>query len=445
MYQMFLTNITKNLEEVIKGNTLLAVSGGLDSMVMANLFLKSGWNFGIAHCNFQLRGEDSDKDQELISRFASENKIPIHVKSFNTHEHAAQNGISVQMAARELRYSFFNELLRTSYSRLAIAHHRDDQFETVLFNLIKGTGIKGLRGWKDENHKICRPLLFAKKADLIHYAKKEAIVWREDSSNERTDYLRNKIRHEIIPAIKEINQNYLETFEGSKKRLAESADVLHEYLQKFKNKATVLEGKDMIISVAELKDCKAPLQSLLHIISEFGFNLTQCQELLRSVEHVGITFHSPTHVLNVDRGRILLSPISPIQESVLIEDVSMHVLKTGDSLSSETVPNHSSIDLTATDQFRIMLDKAKLSFPLKIRAPKEGDSFFPLGLRGKKKVSDFMIDEKIPVNLKNRVLVLESANNIVWIIGHRIDDRYKVTSATREIIQLTYTHASQPI
>ncbi len=442
MYRTFLTNINKSLAEVTKGNTLLAVSGGLDSMVMAHLFLRSGWHFGIAHCNFQLRGDESTKDEELVSRFATDNKIPIHTKSFETDTHASQNGISIQMAARELRYGFFNELLKSSYSRLAIAHHRDDQFETVLFNLIKGTGIKGLTGWKKVNDKICRPLLFARKIDLINYAKEKQIIWREDSSNKRTDYLRNKIRHEIIPAIKEINQNYLETFESSKKRLRESADVLTEYIEKFKNDAVTYEGKDIIIDVEQLKQSLAPLQCLLDIISEYGFNLTQCQELIRSIDHVGITFNSQVHVLNVDRGKILLSPIPPIQESILIDDVSLHVLKTGDSLSSETIPNHASIDLTSSDQFHSMLDKGKLSFPLKIRAPQEGDSFCPLGLKGKKKVSDFMIDEKIPLNLKSRVLVLESANNIVWIIGHRIDDRYKVTQGTKEILRLTYTHAS---
>jgi len=195
MYQDFLTHVNQNFPDLKSEKTLLAVSGGLDSVVMTHLFLRIGVTFGIAHCNFKLRGSDSDEDEAFVKQLADDNGITIHIRSFDTETHASQNGISIQMAARELRYNFFNELLKDRYSRLVIAHHKDDQFETVLFNLIKGTGIKGLTGWEPENNHILRPLLFATKMDIASFAEENKIKWREDSSNERTDYLRNKIRH----------------------------------------------------------------------------------------------------------------------------------------------------------------------------------------------------------------------------------------------------------
>jgi len=210
----------------------------------------------------------------------------------------------------------------------------------------------------------------------------------------------------------------------------------------FKNKAVLFDGTHTTIDKKALVDDSASLLVLLNILLEYGFNFTQCQEILKSIEHVGITFRSASYILNVDRDQIIISPDIETQEPMTLDDISLHVLKSGDSLSMETLPNHTSIDLKTTDKFTGMLDKGKLTFPLKLRAPRDGDFFSPLGLKGKKKVSDFMIDAKIPVNLKSRVQVLESSNNIVWIIGHRIDDRYKVTPDTKEILRLTYTHAS---
>ncbi len=441
MYQEFLTYVEKHLPEIDEGKTLLAVSGGMDSMVLAHLFLKSNWSFGIVHCNFQLRANDSDEDESFVTAFSTLHNIPIHVRKFDTESYATQNGISIQMAARDLRYGLFNELLISKYNNLAIAHHKDDQYETVLFNLIKGTGIQGLIGWKPKKGRVLRPLLFTSKSEINKYALDNQVAWREDSSNEQTDYTRNKIRHLLIPTISEINSGYLDTFENTKLRLSETARVLQDHHKRFRKEAVKKSANDILINKNLVSEDPSPVLSLYSVLKPMGFNLTQCREICSTLKEVGNLFESATHIANIDRDDVIVSPRMEDHEEVEIGDISAHVFKSGDSLSMETIPNHSSIDLKTENQNVCLFDKDKLHFPLIIRKTQTGDSFYPLGLNGKKKVSDFMIDEKIPVNLKRRVLILESAKNVVWIIGQRIDDRYKVTPHTTKILRMTYSYA----
>jgi tRNA(Ile)-lysidine synthase len=419
---------------------LLAVSGGIDSVVMLDLFKDSGKSIGIAHCNFQLRGEDSENDEEFVRKLASDLDVPLFVERFNTSEYGEENGLSIQMAARELRYAWFNRLLEeTDFEKVALAHHKDDQLETILFNLAKGTGIAGLTGMQIAHGNYVRPLLFASKTMIEDYAEKNHLSWREDVSNDSLKYSRNLIRHKVIPQLKEINPGVLETLDYTLLRLVETESALDEKILDFLNRSVEKRGEDIYLDKSDLKDSVVPTLALHRVTSGFGFNYQQCVNIIHAIDHVGKVFYGNQSVLNIDRESLILSPVSE-------ENFHSAVYKVMQSDEQVELGDHTlMINKLSPDKTKILssadfafLDLDKLQFPLRIRHWASGDWFIPLGMSGKKKISDLMIDEKIPLNLKSRVLILESGEDIVWVIGHRIDDRYKVTDSTRQIWRAEY-------
>lgn len=447
MREDFLKFLELHAPEAGRSKILLAVSGGLDSMVMADLFRHHGFNIGIAHCNFMLRGAESDEDAAFVTNYATTHSIPIHTKEFQTAEYAKQRGLSIQMAARELRYGFFRSLLK-NYDYLAIAHHRDDEYETTVFNLVKGTGIKGLTGWKALNKKVLRPLLFTDRHALSEYAQKEGISWREDPSNQDTRYLRNMIRHEVIPTLQKINPGLTQSFVNTKRRLRESNAATAAYVQAFIEEHVRMERDDMIIPKHALKSSLAPTLALFEVLKPWKATYALVLEIMEAIDGVGNVFPMHTHQLNIDRENILISPIEetdPTPEGTMLDDVSTHMLRSGDNLVFDTFPNHASLELNIEEPSIELFDKSLLKFPLCLRQPHAGDTFVPLGMTGRKKVSEFMIDAKIPVNLKKRVLVMTSGKDIIWVVGLRMDDRFKVTEETTEILRMTYSHATQPV
>ncbi len=421
---------------------LLAVSGGIDSVVMADLFKRFGYDFGIAHCNFQLRGKDSDKDEEFTRKLAKKLDVPFYLKKFNTTKYADKNGVSIQVAARELRYKWFNSLVNEKeYDVYATAHHLDDQIETFFINLLRGTGISGLHGILPKQDKCIRPLLFATRNELGNYLKKNELPYREDVSNLSDDYLRNKLRHKLIPVIEELNPSFREIFNMNIKRFRGAEKIYHQNIERIKKQIihTDEQAKNVFIQIDGLLNL-SPLKTYLHeILSPYNFNLSTIENIIYSLNEIpGKSFESGTHKLIKDRDILIISAIEEkmMDEDYLIERECSEI-KTPINLSI-TYEKFSSDYIVPEDENIACLDLEKLTFPLKIRSWKEGDSFKPLGMKKMKKLSDYFIDEKFSLEEKSKTWLLISGNEICSVIGHRIDDRYKITESTKKICKIAY-------
>ena len=387
-----------------------------------------------------MRSSESDEDEDFVKALSGKLGVPFFVKRFRTEDFAEENGISIQMAARELRYHWLIELAKEEgYKKIAFAHHKDDQLETIIFNLVKGTGIAGLTGMQPKKGAIIRPLLFTDRVSIEEYAISKDLEWREDSSNESLKYRRNMIRHKIIPVLKEINPGLLNTFDLTLLRLIETESVINENLVAFLDDKVVRKGEDIFISKHSLESSPMPTIALHALAGPFGFNYQQCVNIIESMENVGNLFYGTKGVMNIDRNELIISPLLTAGFQSLFFEIeredSYIDLERGSLVISRLKVNEAEIEPLAEVAF---LDFDKLEFPLKVRHWAAGDWFIPLGMKGKKKISDLMIDEKIPLNLKNRVWVLESAKNIAWVIGHRIDDRFKITPETKTVWKAKY-------
>lgn len=414
-------------------NVLLAVSGGIDSMAMVHLFHQTKFNFAVAHCNFHLRGEESDDDQSMVEKEAKKGGLSFYVKSFETEEYAIEHGISIQMAARDLRRAWFEELrIREGYDVIATAHHLNDSLETILFNLTKGTGLSGLKGILPKNEKYIRPMMFASRAMILNYVKANNIFWREDRSNSSIKYHRNLIRHKVVPELKKINPNLEETLSQSLQKIAASERIYRRVIDNYKETLIELSNDGFRIDKRKLKSIEEGQIILFELLEEYGFNFHQVTDILLTIEgQSGKSFHSKDYQLVVDRQFLF---ISITNEEKIIEafvDRNMESLEVFNNRLTFERADTAEVEFSENKDIAFF-DVDKLEFPLNIRNWKNGDWFHPLGMKHKKKLSDFMIDEKIPLNLKKQVLVLTSGEKVVWVIGHRIDDRYKITNQTRK-------------
>ena len=421
---------------------LLAVSGGIDSMVMLDLFKNSNLKIGIAHCNFQLRDKDSNRDELFVTNKANRLGVDCYSKKFETKMYSRENAVSIQMAARELRYAWFEELRhKQRYNLVAIAHNLDDSLETVLFNLTKGTGITGLKGIPIKTGNIIRPLLFAQKQEIINYANEKGLKWRTDISNIDNKYTRNLIRNKVIPVLKEINPKILDTFANTTEKINAVSSIFIQWIESMRNDAIENRGEDIYIAKSKILDWEIYARELIlfEMIRLYGFNYNQAKNVCTSIDEIGKLFISETHHLNIDRDLIIISKIPDINTRVIIEKGDQLIELNGSNIVMEVHDKKINIEPDVNVAY---LDLDDLVFPLVIRNWTEGDSFVPLGMKGEKKLSDFMIDEKIPLNLKSRVLVVTSAGNIVWIVGHRIDDRYKITENTSRTCRLKFLASS---
>ena len=436
MYQRFLQFIQKN--DLFDPNEpiLLAVSGGLDSMVMLHLFMSSHFSFEVAHANFHLRGDESDRDEKMLIDFCEKNQLKLHRKSFSTKKIAADHGKSIEMTARDLRYQWFKEILSSGkLKKIATAHHINDALETTIFNLIKGTGIAGIRSIQAKHENVVRPLIFAKREEIKDYALRNKITWREDKSNQSTDISRNFIRHEIIPRLRTINPSIENAYKTSKRRF-EAADFFYQqHMDLIKEKYISNEGDHIFIDKQILKEPFAEI-CLFEMISNFGFSLDQVKDIAECT-NVGAVFYSSEYDLNIDRENLIVSPKS--EGNIFIKvDTTGQVRITEKNCLDLSVHNRPS-DLKCPPNIALV-DLNEVTFPLIIRSWKQGDYFYPLGMDHKKKISDFMIDEKIPLNLKRQVLVIESAGEILWVVNHRPDHRYRVKSTTEKVLKLVYNN-----
>ena len=413
-----------------KDKLLLAVSGGVDSVVLAHLLNKLKYKFAIAHCNFSLRGSESDADENLVQEIAKKLGVEIFIKSFDTAAHSQQEKISIQMAARDLRYAWFNQLVvKHNFHRIVTAHHHDDHVETILLNLMRGTGLAGLVGMPPRNGSKVRPLLSLAKDKILEYAQKNNLKWREDQTNTENKYHRNRIRNVVLPEMRRVNPNVSEALDQLSIVSSNARALLAQHVNDYRNLNLVKVGLDTEIELDEKKELN---EFCLHeILPDFGFNHSQIENLVKGNE-VGKVVVSEEYIANRDRQKIILSAVGDHKIENLID--IKHINKGSSELGWKFVKSSAAdVEIIASPNFAF-LDYDTLEFPLNVRNWKQGDWFIPLGMKGKKKVSDFMIDAKIPLNLKSRVLVMESGNNICWLAGHRIDNRFKITDATKKVL-----------
>ncbi len=419
---------------------LLTVSGGVDSMVMLSLFAASGYNIGVAHCNFGLRGAESDEDEVVVAREAAKYGVVCYNKRFDTTGEMERTGESMEMAARRLRYAWFYELCDTyGYNVIAVAHHADDSIETFFINLLRGTGLKGLTGIHRQMGKVVRPLMFASRKELLEYAVANHIPFREDSTNRSTKYLRNKIRLGLIPMIREINPKFTALMRGNLYRLNDAQQFIEAAVGKIRDIVTERhEGVDTIHT--DKIDADFPRNFVIYTLlnTTYGFKGDVVDELCRALEQgqTGKRFYSREYVACIDRGNIAVSRIAECDDcETTVEQGAMRSYCGNSVLYYE----HTDID-NITDysvpQDVALVDEDKLHYPLCLRRWREGDWFVPFGMTGRKKVSDYLIDHKVSVVEKSRQFVLVSGEDIVWLVGRRIDDRFRITDKTEKILKV---------
>ncbi|QQX75884.1 MULTISPECIES: tRNA lysidine(34) synthetase TilS [Aequorivita] len=432
MLAQFIKDIEIHFSFLKEKKLLIACSGGLDSVVLTHLMKRSGFQIALAHCNFSLRGKESDDDEMFVIGLAKQLEIPVFAETFDTKTFAREHKISTQIAARELRYAWFAEILKDfKYDYLLTAHHLDDDLETFFINLSRGTGLNGLTGIPKQNNKIIRPLLNFSKEEISKFANENSLKWREDSSNKKTDYLRNKLRLEMLPKFKETNEAILKNFQKTQQNLQDSQSLIDDYMA-LVYKLTVTEAENSyninIPKILELPHTDALLYQLL-----FDFGFTEWKDVSNLLDaQTGKQVFSKTHRLLKNRDELVLTEIDT-------EKTNYEFLIYEDGI---TTPINLKIEpskyIGETEKNLIYVASEKLNFPLKLRKWERGDSFQPFGMTGKKKLSKFFKDEKIALNEKENIWLLLCDEKIVWVIGHRMDDRFKVTKESKKILKIIW-------
>ena len=427
---MFYKHIENKFPELKTSKFLLACSGGIDSVVLAHLCANTNLDFELAHCNFNLRAEESSKDAEFVQDLANELNKKIHITNFDTIGYVGLNKVSVQIAARELRYEWFAKIQEENTIKyLVTAHHADDDLETFIINLSRGTGIDGLKGIPSNTSNIKRPLLKFSQEQIMIFSQTHKLEWREDQSNEDTKYLRNKIRHQIVPLLKELHPSFLDNFIKTQQYLEQTAAIAQNTIESVKENLFVPERGAIKISIEKLQSLQ-PLKGYIHgLFKSYGFTEWEnVVDLLTAMS--GKEIHSDSHRLLKDRAYLLLAPLQKVLQETfnILEDTSF--IKEPISIKIEVV-----VALTKASLHTLYVDKEKLKYPLTIRKWKKGDYFYPFGMHGKKKLAKFFKDEKIDVLSKEKQWLLCSENQIVWVIGKRADNRFKVNSETKNILK----------
>ena len=420
MKNKFLEDLS-NIVDYKKSSFLLAVSGGVDSMVLLNLFTVSNINFSVAHCNFSLRGEDSDEDEKFVKSICDKLGINFFVKKFNTNKTAFDEKISIQMAARELRYEWFNDLVnKNKIDNIVTAHHFNDNIETVLFNIARGTGVSGLKGIEKKQNRLIRPLLNFTKNQVLDYANKNKIEFREDFSNEDEKYKRNKIRKSIIPEFQNVNPGFIESMYSTIENFKSAENIYLKFIENEKKRCTNYVDEVLKIDIGLLRKSIEPKTVLFEIIKEFGF--IDIDSIFNVIDAgSGKSFYSKKYFLVKNRNKLYISKL--IKDRIIEISKEKNNIKDPIKMSLKFVNNFKLNEIK--NKKVAVLNYDKLEFPLTIRNWKEGDWFIPSGMKGKKKLSDYFIDNKFSLIEKKRCFVLCSNNEIVWIVGHRIDERYK--------------------
>lgn len=431
MLQAFLTHVrSRNLLQSTD-HYLVACSGGKDSIALVHLLQESKIDFEIAHVNFQLRGKESDLDQKFVKNWAENHQITFHTCNASTLELAESKGISIQMAAREIRYRFFEEIrAKRGLNGIILAHHEDDQLETLLLNLTRGTGLDGLVGMAERSGWLIRPLLPFSKSQLEAYLFENQIQWREDQSNAEVYYKRNFLRHQVIPTLLESEPNARENILHSIDRFRETSKAFNSLVEDWVERNISEQKGNFHLPFKAIKNQAGAATLLFYWLRSYGFNSAQTSEIASSLTdfRTGAIFHSMEYELVFDRESLILGK-KPVEFPPILIDRNSKMLSTPQGIYHMREENWPAPLDTAREH--AMLDLEVLEFPLTVRVWQEGDRFNPLGMTSSKKISDFLIDQKVPLIQKDHVLVMESAGKIAWVVGFRIADWAKCTASTR--------------
>lgn len=420
---------------------LLAVSGGMDSVTMCELFHRAGYKFAIAHCNFRLRDEASDGDELFVNKLAEHYNVPVYSATFDTIGYAAENKLSIEEAARNLRYDFFDKiLLKHNYKYVATAHHRDDAIETFFLNLMRGTGIVGLHGILQKNAKIIRPMLCFGRDEIEDFIRYNNIEYRTDATNATLDYKRNKVRHLLVPLFRQLAPAFDRTMSANMQHIAD-VELIYKQQVEIKRRLIVQPYKEGFrISIQQLSSL-IPLRTYLYeFLSPFGFTETVVENVIRALNtSSGKQFFAKNYYLIRDRDYLFVYPCG--QE----DELQMVMIDENDSSISTPIVLHiQSFENTSSfkpmfDRYNVYFDKDKLLFPLRLRRWRNGDKFQPFGMKGKRKISDFFTDQKLSLQDKKNVWLLCNADDeILWVLGLRTDDRFKLTSQTCNILNINW-------
>ena len=433
MLDHFKSHIKNQLDFLNQGKLLIAISGGIDSVVLTHLCDQLHLNIALAHCNFNLRGTESDMDEDFVLQLAEDLNLEVFVQRFDTEKYAKDNKRSIQMAARELRYDWFRNLSeQLGFDFVLTAHHADDNLETVLINFTRGTGLEGLTGIPEVNDTFVRPLLPFSSDDIAAYAKTYHIKWRDDSSNKSVKYLRNKLRHEVVPILKEINPSLLQSFQNTLRNLNDAADIVEESTNAVLKRAIeTIEDNHIAFKISEFKKVNNPKAYLYEVFKNYGF--TEWNDVVDLLDaESGKQVFSETHRLIKNRAHLLLSDRTPGESlAISISEIDSQILVPLGTLLFDEV------DVVDKQQTHIIfVDKDTLQFPLVLRKKQEGDTFYPSGMLGKKKLSKYFKDEKLSLIDKEQVWLLCSNDHIVWVVGKRADNRFKVTANTKDILKI---------
>ncbi len=437
-----------------KDKLLLAVSGGVDSVVLCELCKQTGFDFVIAHCNFQLRGEESKRDEQFVRELTKKYNVEIFVKKFDTEKYAEENKLSIQVAARELRYEWFNQIVNGQLSmvnghagfihhspltihHILTAHHANDNIETLLINFFKGTGISGLRGILPKHGNIIRPLLFAKKEELIEFAKENNLSYVEDSSNVSDKYTRNYFRNQLIPSVQKVFPQVEDNLLNNIQRFKDIETLYQQSIELHKKKLLEKKGEEIHIPVLKLFKSD-PLPTIVYeIIKDFGFTSNQTEDVIKLLNSdSGKYVQSHTHKIIKNRNWLIItSSLTTVAENILIEEEDKVVEFLNDKLEMKQI-SAAGYKLSGSESIA-QLDSDEIKFPLLLRKWKQGDYFYPLGMKKKKKLSRFFIDQKLSLTEKENIWVLEMNKKIIWIVGKRIDERFKITPKTKNILKIS--------
>ena len=420
---------------------LLTVSGGVDSMVMMALTAAAGYKFGVAHCNFLLRGKESDEDELLVEHEAKRLGVEFYNKRFDTVGEMERTGESMEMAARRLRYAWFRELCdEHGYNAIAIAHHSNDSIETFFINMLRGTGLRGLTGITTQVGRLVRPMMFATRKDIHDYAVAHRIPFREDSSNRSTKYLRNKVRIGLVPMLKEINPQFTTIMRRNIARLSQAQDFINSAMDIVKGESLEHNGDIHTLRVGKIRPTLPRNYVIYEILnSEYGFKGDVVDALCHALDAdaTGRRFYSREWVAVVDRGDVVIAKITDEDSCETIVEKGVARSYIGGSVLYYEYCNIDFIDTLDQGDNVALLDADKLKFPLRVRRWQEGDWFVPFGMSGRKKLSDYLIDKKVSMAEKSRQFVLLSGDDIVWVVGRRLDDRYAITRKTENVLKVT--------
>ncbi|QXP71983.1 tRNA lysidine(34) synthetase TilS [Polaribacter sp. R2A056_3_33] len=428
-------HINQNLSFLKDKKLLIAISGGVDSVVLAHLLSTLKFNISLAHCNFNLRPIECDIDEEFVKKLGKNLNTKVFTIHFNTTEFAKENKQSTQIAARNLRYDWFNELIeKHQFDYILTAHHADDNLETFLINLTRGAGLDGLTGIPEINGNIVRPLLKFSREEILTFVKENNISWREDKSNASTKYIRNKIRHQILPVLKEINPSLLETFEKTTAHLKESQQIIEDKIDEISAETIATENNILKIDISKIEKLSNPKAYLYQLLKDYNFTEWNDVADLISAQS-GKQIISKTHTLLKDRGFLLLSKkdFSTALETTTEIDENTSIITEPIHLKLEEVQEKST-----ENKQTIYVDKQNLQFPLKLRKWQDGDFFYPSGMKGKKKLSKYFKDEKFSLLQKqNTWLLCNYDNAIIWVIGCRKDNRFDTNKKNNTLLKIS--------